>query len=130
MKPVDRTPCQEVPKPRLQPRAPWRQKRAKAIRIWFGVPPSGGSNRLKPELRTENSCWKVAPGREVEQFNFVQVRMQRNLRDAGIFNFERIGLGQRQFEQNGQQHADDAAVTKNRGRPARMPPDDFKQARL
>ena len=27
-------------------------------------------------------------------------------------------------------HADDAAVTKNRGRPARMPPDDFKQARL
>ena len=56
--------------------------------------------------------------------------MQRDLRDACIFNLEMIGLRQRHVEENGKHHADHAAVTKDGDVLSAMPPGDFAQARL
>ena len=48
--------------------------------------------------------------------------MQRDLRDAGVFDLEMIRLRQRQAEQHRKHHADDAAVAENA---RRFHPDDF-----
>src|ERR1700677_1686545 len=56
--------------------------------------------------------------------------MQRDLRDARIFDVEVVGFRQRQFEQNGQHHADDAAMAEDRDILTGMILNDFAQARF
>src|SRR5580692_8184927 len=56
--------------------------------------------------------------------------MQGDLSDAGVFDVEMIGFGQWQFEQDGEDHANDAAMTKNRNVLAGMLLDDFAEARF
>jgi len=61
---------------------------------WWGERPREPSwhckNRLAGSMAPpkNQSRYKVAPGREVEQFDFVQVWMQHDLRDTGVFDFK------------------------------------------
>ena len=54
--------------------------------------------------------------------------MQCHLRDAGVFDVKVIGLGQWQLEQDGQNHADDAAVAEHGDILAGMLRNDLAQA--
>ena len=56
--------------------------------------------------------------------------MQRDLCDAGVFDVELVRHRQLQLEQDGEHHADDAAVAEHRHVFAGMIRDDFPQTRL
>ena len=56
--------------------------------------------------------------------------MQRDLRDAGVFDIEMVGFRQRQFQQDGQDHADDPAMAEDRDILSGMILDDLAQARF
>src|SRR5580704_16408126 len=73
---------------------------------------------------------QITPRREIQQLNLRHVRMQRHLRDASVFDVEMICLGQRQFEQDGQDHTDYSAMAEYRDVLTAMLRDDFAQARL
>ena len=53
-----------------------------------------------------------------------------HLRQAGVFDVKRRGLGQRQSQQNGQHHPDDAAVTNHRHGLAGMFAENLLEARF
>src|SRR5665213_580190 len=104
------------------------------LRILINSFSSSSSSSIEDEHADDDEedslTHQIAPRREIQQLDFRHVRMQRDLRDAGVFDVEMVRLGQRQLEQNGEHHADDAAVAEHRDVLSAMSGDDFAQARL
>src|SRR5579864_2602742 len=94
------------------------------------LPLLGGEGRGEGGLSVRGSWKGFPPGAKVYQLQPGHWRSPDNLGHAGVVDFKRGQPGQGPFEQNGQEHANNASMAENGNLVAAMLGQNFAQARF